>query len=205
MPTYANDLLHHFSITIHLHLACFYATKYLEKNFQLGKMLIEQLIEFELRDLGSCPHMYSYNWLFSWQGKISSSALFVSFECYIFECFHLSVDYCNRRIALLRIWWILTLFTILGILNHFKSACMPNISALGTACFLEFFFCVCVCVCVMCEYFSYGLSLVWNKCYYYIIIYCLNIARGNVPYFPYWAKSLTKFNPNCKILDVFWT
>ena len=30
----------------------------------------------------------------------------------------------------------------------------------------------------------------------YFIIYCQNIAEGNVPYFPStWAKSRTKFNP----------
>ena len=35
------------SMTIHLHLASFYATQYFEKK--LGEMLTEQIIEFELR------------------------------------------------------------------------------------------------------------------------------------------------------------
>ena len=47
-------------------------------------MLIEQIIEFELRGSGAlCPHMYSYNSLFSWQnknlkGKFSSGLLFTA-------------------------------------------------------------------------------------------------------------------------------
>ena len=40
-----NHLLYHFLITIHLHLASFYAQNTFLKNY-LGKMLIEQIIEF---------------------------------------------------------------------------------------------------------------------------------------------------------------
>ena len=43
-----NHLLYHFSITIHLYLASFYASN-LKKKILLGKMFIEQIIEFELR------------------------------------------------------------------------------------------------------------------------------------------------------------
>ena len=46
-----NDLLDHFSITIHLHLASFYAQNTFKKIAR--KMLIEQIIEFELRNPGS--------------------------------------------------------------------------------------------------------------------------------------------------------
>ena len=46
-----NHLLYHFSIRIHLHLASFYAQNTFKKIAR--KMLIEQLIEFELRDPGS--------------------------------------------------------------------------------------------------------------------------------------------------------
>ena len=45
-----NHLLYHFSITIHLHLASFYAQNTLKK--QLGKMLIDQIFEFQLRGPG---------------------------------------------------------------------------------------------------------------------------------------------------------
>ena len=45
-----NYLLYHFSITIHLHLASFYAQNAVKKN--LGKMIIEQTIEFQLREHG---------------------------------------------------------------------------------------------------------------------------------------------------------
>ena len=40
-----NHLLYHFSITIHLHLASFYAQDTFLKNYVV-KMLIEQIIEF---------------------------------------------------------------------------------------------------------------------------------------------------------------
>ena len=43
-----NHLLYHFSITIHLHLAGFHAQNTSKKNY-LGKMLIQQIIEFQLR------------------------------------------------------------------------------------------------------------------------------------------------------------
>ena len=65
-----NHLLDHFSITIDLHLASFYAQNTFKKIAK--KILIEQIIEFELRGPGSCmdpvlghvwPYMYSYNWL----------------------------------------------------------------------------------------------------------------------------------------------
>ena len=46
-----NHLLDHFSITIHLHLASFYAQNTFKKIAR--KMLIEQIIEFELRGPGS--------------------------------------------------------------------------------------------------------------------------------------------------------
>ena len=46
-----NHLLYHFSITIHLHLASFYAQNTFKKIAR--KMLIEQSIEFELRGPGS--------------------------------------------------------------------------------------------------------------------------------------------------------
>ena len=42
-----NNLLDHFSITIHLHLASFYAQNTSKKTAR--KMLSEQFIEFELR------------------------------------------------------------------------------------------------------------------------------------------------------------
>ena len=32
-------------------------------------MLIERIIELQLRVLGPPPNRYSYNWLFSWQNK----------------------------------------------------------------------------------------------------------------------------------------
>ena len=56
-----NHLLYHFSITIHLYFASFYE----ENTFKeiARKMLIEQIIEFQLRGPGSPgPYMYSYNW-----------------------------------------------------------------------------------------------------------------------------------------------
>ena len=46
-----NHPLDHFSITIHLHLASFYAQNTFKKIAR--KMLIEQIIEFELRGPGS--------------------------------------------------------------------------------------------------------------------------------------------------------
>ena len=46
-----NHLLDHFSITIHFHLASFYAPNTLKKLAR--KMLIEQIIEFELMGPGS--------------------------------------------------------------------------------------------------------------------------------------------------------
>ena len=45
-----NHLLYHFSITIHLYFASFYAQNTLKKK--LGKMLIEEIIEFQLRGPG---------------------------------------------------------------------------------------------------------------------------------------------------------
>ena len=33
-------------------------------------MLIEQIIEFQLRGPGPLAYMYSYNWLTLWQNKI---------------------------------------------------------------------------------------------------------------------------------------
>ena len=45
-----NDLLYHFSITIHLHLARFYAQNTFKKIAE--KMLIKQIIEFQLRGPG---------------------------------------------------------------------------------------------------------------------------------------------------------
>ena len=44
-------LLHHFSVTIHFHLASFAQQTTFEKKG--GEMLIEQVIEFELKGLGS--------------------------------------------------------------------------------------------------------------------------------------------------------
>ena len=46
-----NHLLDHFSITIHLHLASFYARNTFKKI--AWKMLIEQIIEVKLRGPGS--------------------------------------------------------------------------------------------------------------------------------------------------------
>ena len=43
-------LSYHFSITIHLHFASFYAQNTWKEK--LGKMVIEQIIEFELRGPG---------------------------------------------------------------------------------------------------------------------------------------------------------
>ena len=54
-----NDTLFHFSITIHHHLACFYATKYLEKKISEKEMLLEQTIEFELRGHGPPGRTYT--------------------------------------------------------------------------------------------------------------------------------------------------
>ena len=42
-----NHLLYHFSITIHLQLASFYAQNTFKKK--LGKMLIKQITEFQLK------------------------------------------------------------------------------------------------------------------------------------------------------------
>ena len=39
-------------------------------------MLNEQIIEFQLRGLGSWSYMHSYNWLFSWQNKKSLEQIF---------------------------------------------------------------------------------------------------------------------------------
>ena len=50
MGSKRNHLLYHFSITTHLHLASFYAQNTLKKIAR--KMLIEQIIEFELRGSG---------------------------------------------------------------------------------------------------------------------------------------------------------
>ena len=48
-----NYLLYHFSVTILLHLDSFYATiNVLLKKNQLGKMFIEQILEFELSEPG---------------------------------------------------------------------------------------------------------------------------------------------------------
>ena len=62
-----NHLLYHFSITIQLHLASFYVQNTLKKK--LGKMLIEQIIEFELREPRSpgrtCILWLFHDWLFS--------------------------------------------------------------------------------------------------------------------------------------------
>ena len=55
--------------------------------------------------------------------------------------------------------------------------------------------------------YSYNWIFLWKsknlvrKIFKCIIIYCKNVARGNVPT---WAKWLTKFNPKCKILNVFY-
>ena len=49
-----NHLLYQLSITIHLHLASFYETKYLKKNYG-REMFIEQIIEFELRGPSHAP------------------------------------------------------------------------------------------------------------------------------------------------------
>ena len=46
-----SHLLYHFLISTHLHLSSFYASKYLCKKLAL-EMLIEQIIEFELRGPG---------------------------------------------------------------------------------------------------------------------------------------------------------
>ena len=46
-----NHLLYHFSITIHLHFASFFAQNTFKKMAR--KMLIEQIIKFELRGPGS--------------------------------------------------------------------------------------------------------------------------------------------------------
>ena len=46
-----NHLMYHFLIRIHLHLASFYAQNNLQKIAR--KILIEQIIEFELRGPGS--------------------------------------------------------------------------------------------------------------------------------------------------------
>ena len=46
-----NHVLYHFSITIHLDLASFYAQNTLKK-LAIGKMLIEQITEFELKGSG---------------------------------------------------------------------------------------------------------------------------------------------------------
>ena len=60
-----NHLLDYFSITIHLHLASFNAQNTFKKIAR--KMLIQQIIEFQLRGprfFGrTCT--YSYNWLTS--------------------------------------------------------------------------------------------------------------------------------------------
>ena len=52
MVSKRNHVFYHYSITIHLHLASFYATTYFEKKKLSGEMLIEQIIEFELSGLG---------------------------------------------------------------------------------------------------------------------------------------------------------
>ena len=59
--------LYHFSITIHLHLTSFYVRIYL-KN-QLGEMLIEQIIEFELRGPEPPIRTCVPQWLFTRQNK----------------------------------------------------------------------------------------------------------------------------------------
>ena len=53
MINMCNHLLY-FSIAIHFHLASFYAINSFEKQLSVGKcsMLIEQIIEFELRGRG---------------------------------------------------------------------------------------------------------------------------------------------------------
>ena len=52
-----NYLLYHFSITSRLHLTSFYAKIYLKKKD--GEMLIEQIIEVELRGPGPPNHTCS--------------------------------------------------------------------------------------------------------------------------------------------------
>ena len=52
-----NHLWCHFLITIHLHLASFYAQNTLKKY--RGKVLIEQIIEFKLRGPGSPGRTYT--------------------------------------------------------------------------------------------------------------------------------------------------
>ena len=62
MVSKRKHLLYHFSITIHIFLASFCATIKLLKKNQLWEVLIDPIIEFELR--GPEP-MYYYKWLFS--------------------------------------------------------------------------------------------------------------------------------------------
>ena len=50
MVSKRNHLMYHFSITIHLHLVSFYAQNTSKETAR--EMLIEQNIEFELRDPG---------------------------------------------------------------------------------------------------------------------------------------------------------
>ena len=51
MASRCNHLLHHFQVTIHLHLASFFATKYFKTKLP-EKNALEQIIKFELRGLG---------------------------------------------------------------------------------------------------------------------------------------------------------
>ena len=74
----------HFLITIHLHLASFYATKYFWKKLATIRGLPTEQI-FELRGPGPLAVYvrYFYNWLFSWQNnnlqqKFSSGLLFTA-------------------------------------------------------------------------------------------------------------------------------
>ena len=56
-----NHLLYHFSIKIYLHLASFYAQNTLKKH--RGKMLIKQIIKFQLRGTGPPGRTCTPNWL----------------------------------------------------------------------------------------------------------------------------------------------
>ena len=77
MVSKRNYLLYHFSITIHLHLASSYATIYFrEKKLATGEMLIEKIIEFELRGPGPPGRTYtSISGYFHDKTKISKEYL----------------------------------------------------------------------------------------------------------------------------------
>ena len=62
-------------------------------------MLIEQIIELQLRGLAPWPNMHSYNWSFSWQNKNlvgkSSSGLLLTAKMYP-ETKHLTSPYLDQ-------------------------------------------------------------------------------------------------------------